>query len=81
MTRDDRNEFIKVLRAHLQTIDICEACAGTTRDLAAEVARGGLPPRADLMQTIDEAARVIAELGAVRHELKRALDSLGAPLS
>ena len=79
MTKDERQEFAKVLQAHLHTLDICDACAGTTRDLAAEVARGGLPSRADLTQTITEAERVIAELAAVRDELKRALTSLGVP--
>ena len=33
----------QVLEAHAQTVAICEACATTTRDLAAEVARGGVP--------------------------------------
>ena len=79
MTRDERQEFIKVLQAHLHTVDICDACAGTTRDLAAEVARGGLPQRSDLSQTMAEAERVIAELEGVRTELKRVLASLGAP--
>jgi hypothetical protein len=81
VTRDERQEFIKVLRAHLHALDICDACAGTTRDLATEVARGGLPPRADLTRTIDEAARVIAEVDAVRAELRRVLASLGEPVA
>jgi hypothetical protein len=76
MTREDCAEFVKVLRAHLRTVDICDACAATTRDLAAEIARGGMPARADLMQTVDEAGRVIAELAAVRLELERALAAL-----
>ena len=56
MTAEDRQEFLKVLHAHAHTIAICEACAATTRDLATEVARGGIPPRADLVQTVGEAA-------------------------
>ena len=43
MTSQERQEFRKVLEAHAQTVAICEACAATTRDLAAEVARGGVP--------------------------------------
>ena len=65
------DEFRKVLDAHAQTIAICEACAVTTRDLAAEVKRGGVPSPADLQQTIDEAERVLGELAAVRAELER----------
>jgi hypothetical protein len=64
-------EILKVLDAHAQTIAICEACAVTTRDLAAEVKRGGLPSAADLQQTIDEAERVLADLSAVRAEVER----------
>ena len=45
MTRDERQEFMKILQAHAQTIAICEACAATTRDLAAEVGRGSVPSR------------------------------------
>jgi hypothetical protein len=64
-------EILKVLDAHAQTIAICEACAVTTRDLAAEVKRGGIPSPADLQQTIEEAERVLAELGTVRAEVDR----------
>ena len=62
MMPDDRDALLKVLHAHAQTIAICEACAATTRDLATEVARGGLPARDDLVKTIDEAERVLGEL-------------------
>jgi hypothetical protein len=71
MTREDRDEFLKVLHAHAQTIEICEACAATTRDLAAEVQRGGLPKRDDLQRTVDEAEKVLADLAAVRDEIRR----------
>ena len=66
----------KVLEAHAQTLAICEACALTTRDLAAEVKRGGLPSPADLQQTILEAERVLEELAAVRAEVERLRASL-----
>ena len=71
MTRDERNEFLKILHAHSQTADICEACAVTTRDLAAEVQRGGLPKRDDLQRTVVEAEKVLADLASVREELRR----------
>ncbi len=76
MTRDERQEFLKVLQAHAQTVEVCAACATTTRDLAAEVARGGLPARGDLTTTIDEAERVLAELASIRAELQRVIDDL-----
>lgn len=71
MTPDDRNEFLKILHAHGQTVEICEACAVTTRDLAVEVQRGGVPTRDDLQRTVDEAEKVLADLASVREELRR----------
>ena len=68
---DPGDELRKVLDAHAQTIAICEACAITTRDLAAEVQRGGIPNPADLQATITEAERVLSDLGAVRAEVER----------
>jgi hypothetical protein len=76
MTPDDRAALLKVLHAHAQTIAVCEACAATTRDLATEVARGGLPTRDDLVKTIDEAERVLGELTAVRREVERLIMAL-----
>ena len=73
MTREERAEFIKILQAHAQTVAICEACATTTRDLAAEVKRGGTPPPGDLAETIDTAERVLADMAAVREEVERLL--------
>jgi len=71
VTPDDRNEFLKILHAHGQTVEICEACAVTTRDLAVEVQRGGVPTRDDLQRTVDEAEKVLADLASVREELRR----------
>lgn len=76
MTREDRDEFLKVLHAHAQTVEVCEACARTTRDLAAEVMRGGVPRRDDLERTVVEAERVLADLAHVRSELRRLLIDL-----
>jgi hypothetical protein len=71
MTPDERHEFIKILQAHAQTIAICEACASTTRDLAAEVGRGSVPSRPDLIHTIDQAEQVLRDLASVREEVER----------
>src|SRR5437016_6158382 len=71
MTRDERRQVLKIVEAHERTIGISEACARTTRDLAAEVRRGGVPSREDLQRTIDEAERILDELAAVRIEVER----------
>jgi hypothetical protein len=77
MTPQDRQEFLKVLQAHAQTVAICEACAATTRDLATEVARGGTPNGGDLRTTIAEAERTLADLAGVREEIERLMAALG----
>jgi sulfur relay (sulfurtransferase) complex TusBCD TusD component (DsrE family) len=71
MTRDERQEFLKILHAHAQTIAICEACASTTRDLAAEVGRGSVPSREDLIHTVNQAEQVLRDLSDVREEVER----------
>jgi predicted metal-binding protein len=76
MTTEDREALLKVLHAHERTIAVCEACAATTRDLASEVARGGIPTRDDLVKTIDEAERVLTELTSVRREVERLIMAL-----
>ena len=76
MKREVREEFLKILHAHQQTLDICEACATTTRELAAEVARGGMPAKADLVQTMEEAVRVLADLAGVRQEVQRLIGEM-----
>ena len=76
MRADDRREVVKILEAHAQTVAVCEACATTTRELATEVARGGVPSRADLLATIQEAERVLADLDATRRELERLLKGM-----
>ena len=76
VTREERQEFLKILHAHAQTIAICEACAATTRDLAAEVKRGGLPSPADLQRTVTESERVLLDLARVREEVERLIATL-----
>ena len=75
VTQDDRREFLKILHAHAQTLGLCEACATTTRDLAAEVGRGGLPRREDLEKTVDESERILADLACVRREVERLISA------
>jgi hypothetical protein len=77
MTRKEREEFRKILEAHARTIGVCEACATSTRDLAAEVKRGGLPARDDLQRQADEADKVLADLALVKKEVERLLSALG----
>jgi hypothetical protein len=76
MTREERQEFTKILHAHAQTIAICEACASTTRDLAAEVGRGSIPSREDLVHTVDQAELVLRDLNRVREEVERLIAEL-----
>jgi sulfur relay (sulfurtransferase) complex TusBCD TusD component (DsrE family) len=76
MNAADRQEFLKILEAHAQTVAICEACATTTRDLAAEVKRGGVPQQRDLTQTIDTAERVLQDLARTREEVERLIAQL-----
>lgn len=76
MTREERREVLKILEAHERTITVCEACATSTRDLAAEVKRGGLPARDDLQRQIEEAERVLGDLSLVRQEVVRLLEEL-----
>jgi len=78
MTSQERQEFLKILQAHAQTVAICEACATTTRDLAAEVARGSLPRSLDLKTTIEEAERTLAQLADVREEVERLMTAFGS---
>ena len=76
MTRKEVQEFLKILDAHTRTIDICEACATSSRDLAAEVKRGGLPKREDLQRQVEEAERVLGQLALVKQEVARLRASL-----
>ena len=44
MTPEEQEEVRRLIEAHERTLQICRACAETTRDLAWEVKRGSLPP-------------------------------------
>ena len=65
MTDQEKTEVLKLLEAHERTLAVCRACAETTRDLAWEVKRGSTPPAEALAATLDEADRVLADVGQV----------------
>jgi hypothetical protein len=65
VTDDEKAEVLKLLEAHERTLAVCRACAETTRDLAWEVKRGSTPPPEALSATLEEAERVLADLGQV----------------
>jgi hypothetical protein len=77
MTPDERAAFLEILTAHERTVEVCRACAETTRDLAAEVKRGSVPARGQLAETITEAENVLNDMRAVTAEIARLRASVG----
>lgn len=76
MTAEERAEVLALIEAHERTLAVCRACAETTRDLAWEIKRGSTPPADALQSTLDEAERVLQELGGIEMaiaEMKAAL--------
>lgn len=76
MTPDEQQEVRRLIDAHEHTLQVCRACAETTRDLAWEVKRGSVPAPEALAATLDEVERILAELGRVEMaiaEMKAAL--------
>ena len=76
MTPDEQQEVRRLIDAHEHTLQVCRACAETTRDLAWEVKRGSVPSPEALAATLAEVERVLAELGQVEiasAEMKAAL--------
>jgi hypothetical protein len=71
MTAEERQQVLQIVLAHERTMAVCRLCAETTRDLAAEVKRGGIPSRDDLAQTITEAEDALNDLARVREEVDR----------
>ena len=65
MTPDEQQEVRRLIDAHEHTLQVCRACAETTRDLAWEVKRGSVPSPEALAATLDEVERILAELGQV----------------
>ena len=76
MTPDEQQEVRRLIDAHEHTLQVCRACAETTRDLAWEVKRGSMPSPEALAATLAEVERILAELGQVEiaiAEMKAAL--------
>lgn len=76
MTPEEQEEVSRLIDAHERTLQICRACAETTRDLAWEVKRGHVPTAEALEATVAEVERVLADLGKVEiaiAEMKAAL--------
>jgi hypothetical protein len=65
VTQEEQQEVRRLIDAHEHTLQVCRACAETTRDLAWEVKRGHLPPPDVLTATIAEVERVLDDLGKV----------------
>lgn len=76
MTPDEKTEVRHLIEAHERTVEVCRACAETTRDLAWEIKRGGVPGPEALVQTIQTAETVLKDLGRIEMaiaEMKAAL--------
>jgi len=76
VTPDEQQEVRRLIDAHEHTLQVCRACAETTRDLAWEVKRGSAPSTEALTATLAEVERILAELGQVEiaiAEMKAAL--------
>ncbi len=76
MTPDEQQEVRRLIDGHEHTLQVCRACAETTRDLAWEVKRGSVPAPEALAATLAEVERVLAEIGHVEiaiAEMKAAL--------
>jgi hypothetical protein len=76
VTADEQQEVRRLIEAHEHTLQVCRACAETTRDLAWEVKRGSVPSAEALAATLAEVERVLDDLGQVEiaiAEMKAAL--------
>lgn len=76
MTPEEQQEVRRLIDAHEHTLQVCRACAETTRDLAWEVKRGGAPSPESLAATLAEVERVLDDIGKVEvaiAEMKAAL--------
>lgn len=76
MTPEEQQEVRRLIEAHEHTVQVCRACAETTRDLAWEVKRGSVPAEDALAATLAEVDRVLDDLGKVEMaiaEMKAAL--------
>ncbi|HWI16649.1 MAG TPA: hypothetical protein VNT81_02795 [Vicinamibacterales bacterium] len=65
MTPEEQQEVRRLIDAHEHTLQVCRACAETTRDLAWEVKRGSVPSSESLAATLAEVERVLSDIGQV----------------
>jgi hypothetical protein len=76
VTPEEQQEVRRLIEAHEHTLQVCRACAETTRDLAWEVKRGSVPSPDALSATLTEVERVLDDIGKVEiaiAEMKAAL--------
>jgi hypothetical protein len=76
VTADEQQEVLRLISAHEHTLEVCRACAETTRDLAWEVKRGSIPSPEALAATLAEVDRVLADIAQIEvaiAEMKAAL--------
>lgn len=76
VTPEEQQEVRHLIEAHEHTLQVCRACAETTRDLAWEVKRGHVPSAESLAATLAEVERVLDDLGKIEiaiAEMKAAL--------
>jgi hypothetical protein len=65
VTPEEQQEVRRLVDAHERTLQVCRACAETTRDLAWEVKRGSVPSAESLAATLAEVERVLDDIGQV----------------
>lgn len=76
MTVEEQQEVQRLISAHEHTLQVCRACAETTRDLAWEVKRGSIPSAESLAATLAEVERVLGDIAQIEvaiAEMKAAL--------
>lgn len=76
MTPEEQQEVRNLIEAHERTLQVCRACAETTRDLAWEVKRGSVPAADALAATLAEVERVLEDVAKIEiaiAEMKAAL--------
>jgi hypothetical protein len=76
VTADEQQEVLRLIDAHEHTLQVCRACAETTRDLAWEVKRGSIPSEDALAATLAEVERVLGDIAQIEvaiAEMKAAL--------
>ena len=71
MTADEQQEVLRLIDAHEHTLQVCRACAETTRDLAWEVQRGSIPSKDSLAATLAEVERVLGDIAQIEIAIKK----------